>query len=187
MYPKVAKNTKTQFTRICIAQAIIDCLENDEFEKISVTSIVKRAGVARMTFYKHYDRPYDALIDYLNIVIEGYVVERAARQYSADMQYEHFLHALQYFDQYKDFFLILKRRNLYGIMIDGVNCFIETYVQERDRTAYERYFYAGGLLNTFIRWEESDDKMRPELVARSLESMYDSIFYHAGSDGNEGE
>ncbi len=176
MYTKAARSKKTQFTRMCIAQAIIECLMRDEFEKISVTDIVKKAGVARMTFYKHYARPYDALIDYLNMLIEEYVKERSSRNYSFDIQYEHILHALQYFDQYKDFFLILKKRNLYGIMIDGVNHFIETYIlSDKGGSAYERYFYTGGLLNTFIQWEESGKNESPEKVARSLEVLYESI------------
>ncbi len=183
---KSKRNAKTQFTRMCIAEAIIECLRNEEYEKLRVSNIVKKAGVARMTFYKHYTQPYDALIDYLDILIEEYIKECDEKKYLPHMRYEHILHALQFFDKYTDFFFVLNRRNLYGIMIDCVNQFIEKYLVINDKVSvYERYFYAGGLLNTFIRWEENGKKDCAEKVAESLTDFYYSIFQENNDEKGE--
>ena len=71
MIVKTSQNYKTKFTRMCISEAIIELLETTPFEKLKVSAIVKRAGVARMTFYKYYDSPFAALNDYLDIIVRN--------------------------------------------------------------------------------------------------------------------
>ena len=52
------------FTRQCIGQAITELLKSGDFEHITVSDIVKKAGVSRMTFYKYYHTKNDVIKDY---------------------------------------------------------------------------------------------------------------------------
>ena len=38
-----------------LKEALLLLLENDSFAKISITKLVKRAGIARSTFYKYFN------------------------------------------------------------------------------------------------------------------------------------
>ena len=61
------------FTRQCIGQAITELLKSGDFEHITVSDIVKKAGVSRMTFYKYYHTKNDVIKDYMQEIIAGYL------------------------------------------------------------------------------------------------------------------
>ena len=48
-----------------------------------------------------------------------------------------------------------KRQRQYHIIVEALNDFMLKYVYpEYNGSVYELYFYAGALLNTFLKWEE---------------------------------
>ena len=67
-------NSRTFATRMAIGDAILDELEEKEFSKIKVFDVIRRAKVSRMSFYRYYENLYDALCDYLNIIVNGYIL-----------------------------------------------------------------------------------------------------------------
>lgn len=168
------QNNKTKFTRMCISEAILKLLKANTLEKISVTNIIKKAGIARMTFYRYYDSSHAALKDYLQIIIAEYIEECGKVQDIADyLQYEHILFSLKFFDKYADFFLTLTRNNLHGLLLDGMNDFMQKHVQlSADCSIYTLYSYSGGLLNTFIKWEEYGKKESIESIAETIYTLY---------------
>ena len=170
-------NEKTKFTRMCISEAVIALLETQPFEKIKISQVVKRAGVARMTFYKYYDSLYSALTDYLDIIISEYIEESSAVQDRMTyMSYEHILYSLQFFDRYATFFITLEKNNLHSIMLDGINLFMEQHVQTRRAlSVYELYAYAGGLLNSFLKWEMSGKADSAGSIAQVIYHLYNYI------------
>ncbi|MCC8047607.1 MAG: TetR/AcrR family transcriptional regulator C-terminal domain-containing protein [Oscillospiraceae bacterium] len=52
---------KSNFTKQCIAQALMELLEEKSIEKITVTEIVEKCGVNRQTFYYHFADIYALL------------------------------------------------------------------------------------------------------------------------------
>ena len=57
----VKVNQKSEFTRRCIGEAVLKLLDSNEFSKLKVSEIAKRAGVSRTTFYQYYSSPYSRL------------------------------------------------------------------------------------------------------------------------------
>lgn len=171
----ILKNrSKTKFTRMCIGEAIMELLKTTEYEKLRVSHIVRKAGVARMSFYKHYGSVYEALTDYLDTIISEYMEEYEEKENSdIYMKYEHILYSLNFFDRYAEQFLILAKNNLYSIMIDGINGFMEKHIETNENiTKYQLYSYAGGLLNSFIKWEENGKQESAEELARTIMQLY---------------
>lgn len=168
------QNNKTKFTRMCISEAILKLLKANPLDKISVTNIIKKAGIARMTFYRYYDSSHAALKDYLQIIISEYIEECGKVQDIADyLQYKHILFSLNFFDKYADFFLTLTRNNLHGILLDGMNDFMLKHVKDSvDCSVYTLYSYSGGLLNTFIKWEEDGKKESVEAIAETIYNLF---------------
>ena len=41
------------FVKQCIVDGLFDLMENKKFEDITITEIIKRAGVSRMGFYRN--------------------------------------------------------------------------------------------------------------------------------------
>ena len=73
-------NQKTKFTRACIGEAILSLLRETDFTRLRVSEVVKKAGVARASFYKYYNSLYEALEDYLQIIIADYVEKNQGNQ-----------------------------------------------------------------------------------------------------------
>ena len=70
------KSQKSRFNRMCIGEAIIELMKTTEIKKIKISDVVKKAGVSRTTFYKHYNTIEDVLYDYINEIVAEYTVLR---------------------------------------------------------------------------------------------------------------
>jgi AcrR family transcriptional regulator len=167
-------NKRTVTTRMAIGDAILDELEEKEFSEIRVTDVIRKAGVSRMSFYRYYENLYDALCDYLNIVVTGYMIEGGeTNDPDVFMRLEHIEFSLNYFDRYARYFLILNRSGLYTILIDAVNEYMMKNILPRKKQhMYELYAYAGGLLNSFLKWEEDGKKESAHNVALMIYRLF---------------
>ena len=169
-------NSRTIQTRIAICDAILDELEKKEYTKIKVSDVIRNARVSRMSFYRYYENLYDALCDYLNIIVTGYMIEGGEQQDpTVFMELDHIEFSLNYFDRYSRYFLTLNRHGLYSVLIDAVNEFVmKNIFPQKKIHIYELYAYAGALLNSFLKWEE-DGKRES---ARDVAAMIYRLFNH---------
>ena len=156
----VNKDSKNTFTRMCIGEAVIRLLKDTDFDKIRITSVAKCAGVSRITFYKYYQSIHDALCDYLNIIIIEYLEECAKNPENGSfLDYSHILFALEC--------------GLHSILINSINNFMsEHFTNPKNYSEYRLYCYSGGLLNTFLKWEENGCDCDAGEIARTLEELY---------------
>lgn len=161
---------------MCIGEAIVLLMKDQELSDLKVSAIVKRAGVSRMSFYRYYQTPYEALKDYLQIIVEEYLqASKAIEERTTWFEYKHIQFSLEFFDQYRTFFLIMQKRGLHSILIEGVNQLMaEQFQADSPLAVYEMYSYAGGLLNTFLKWEEGGKKDSSGDVAMVLYNLYHS-------------
>ena len=49
------KTQRNRFTRMCMGDALVNIMQQKAYDKISVSDIVKKAGVSRMTYYNYYE------------------------------------------------------------------------------------------------------------------------------------
>lgn len=173
--PKFSMNKFTkrnQFTRMCIGDSIIALMKEKAFDKIKVLDITVKAGISRMTFYKYYHSKEDVILDYLQEIVSEYVAQYETDFSDGFPNYEIIYNALNYFDQYADFFLELAHAGLYTLLINAINQYMETNVIPiYNISPYHIYCYAGALLNIFMKWEESGKKETAENIARSISAI----------------
>lgn len=155
---------RNSLTRMSIGEAIIQLINKKEINELKVSEICKRAGVSRMTFYHYYESKEEALQDYLMEIIGLYLEdERAENDFGS---VEHIIFTFRFFEKYRDYILGLKNVGCSDILINGVNSFLEEHFMDQFETSiYELYFYAGALLNTFIKWLEGGEKEPVEELA----------------------
>ena len=139
-------------------------------EGLSISSVAKKTGISRMTFYYYYESIQDALTDYMKEIITAYLKERKNTPGLGNFQeYSHLVFSLKFFDQYENFFLTMTQNGLHSILMAGINEFMLSYLpKETTRSLYDIYYYAGGLLNTFLKWEENGKKESAEEVAKII-------------------
>ena len=63
-------DTRVQFTRNALKQALLTLMEEKNVDKITVKELCETAGINRGTFYLHYDSPSALLADIENQFLE---------------------------------------------------------------------------------------------------------------------
>lgn len=170
------KTERNRFTRMCIGEALISLMQQKEYKSIKISDIVERAGISRMTYYNYYHSKTDILEDYLQELVGDYIrsanEEENKNKIGGFQDYEHILHALNFFDQYAVFFLTLVRVGLYSVIINAIDLFMEEQILPiYPRSIYRLYCYSGALLHTFIKWEEHGKKEPVEKIAEIIVSF----------------
>ncbi len=171
---KTELNNRTISTRTAIGNAILDELDKQEFSKIKVSDVIRNAKVSRMSFYRYYENLYDALCDYLSIIVNGYMIEGGEiNDPSVYMKLEHIEFSLNYFDRYSRYFLTLNRHGLYSVLIEAVNEYMmKNIFPQKKLHMYELYAYAGALLNSFLKWEEDGKRESAHNVALMIYRLF---------------
>ncbi len=67
--PRLSSKESNQLSRECMQTAMIQLLAEKELQKISVTELVKRAGVSRATFYRNYSTKDDLMSEIIDDTI----------------------------------------------------------------------------------------------------------------------
>lgn len=159
--------TRNQYVRLCIAESLLRLMEEKPFEKITITEIVKRASVSRMTFYKYYSSKLEVLSDYMYEIVNDYMKESRRRTDIGNFRdYKHICHCFTFFKQYSSFILILIHANMHAVIMNALNDYMDTYVLPTSEfSRYELYYYAGALCNTYLKWIESGMHESPDEIA----------------------
>ncbi len=66
------KQTLNMSVRIAIEQALVQLMRDAPIEKISVSAVIRRAGVARTSFYRNYQTKEDVLVSYTDRLYSDY-------------------------------------------------------------------------------------------------------------------
>lgn len=171
------KTKRNRFTRMCIGEALLTLLADNDYDSIKISDIVAKAGISRMTYYNYYRSKTDILDDYLQEVVALYLRSAAEEEVQNNIgvfqDYDHILHALNFFDQYSNFFLTLAHAGLYSVIINAVNRYMEEQMLPNyDGSIYALYFYSGALINTFLKWEENGKVESIEEIAKIVSSLH---------------
>ena len=59
------KTQRNRFTRMCMGDALVNIMQQKAYDKISVSDIVKKAGVSRMKYYNYYETKDELVKDYI--------------------------------------------------------------------------------------------------------------------------
>ncbi|WP_052447432.1 TetR/AcrR family transcriptional regulator [Clostridium polynesiense] len=168
IYPESNPTERNKFTRMCIAEALIELMDTHNIESITVTDIIKRAGVSRRTYYNYFKSKAEVLSKYLQEIVAEYIKETRTRtDIGGFNDYAHICHCFQFFQKYHTFVSTLMKANLYSILINALNQYMEVYVlPDSSYSRYELFYYAGALSNTYVKWIEGGMKESPEEIAK---------------------
>ncbi|MBE6024537.1 MAG: TetR/AcrR family transcriptional regulator [Cellulosilyticum sp.] len=164
---------RNQYARMCIAKALISILEHKSMEDITITSLVKVANVSRMTFYKYYASKQEVLADYMYEIVHAYMEDAARRgDIGKFREQKHICHCFTFFKQYSHTIMTLVKANMYSVIINAINDYMDYYVlSSKDYSKYELYYYAGALCNTYIKWIEGG-------MAETAEEISTVVYKH---------
>jgi AcrR family transcriptional regulator len=65
------KQEANEFVKECITTALLKMLKERDFSDITITDLVKRAGVSRISFYRNYESKEDVLRKHIHLLLKG--------------------------------------------------------------------------------------------------------------------
>lgn len=153
-----------------ITDALFELLKTRDLPKITVTELIKKAGVCRASFYRNF-----------------YLTEDVIRQYGADMYaeinrtiplnpggiYEHILAVNTYLYTQREQLTLIEKRGLYHLMEDPImqQCVFQLQRLGVWSDYYQAEFYAGAVTHMLRVWARGSFAESPEEITRIIYSL----------------
>ncbi len=175
MYHISEKTNKSNlFVRDCITQALFRCLEKNKFEQITVTDIIKKAGVSRMGFYRNYKTKEEVIEDFiLNIFVQ--TVEKLKKEGPLKFNLSDIiLTTLKHFKNYSSYIKLFLDQNLDNLLY---NCYCKAFYSLYPRKnesiirEYSTQMFIGEIFNLEMTWLKNGMKESPEKLTRIYYSI----------------
>lgn len=173
----VMKENQTNFLKLCIADALLNLMENESYECISVSSVCEEAGVGRTTFYRHFDNKNgkeDALMFKIFYEWTAY-----AQNHKQEVERDGGAAFLYFIYENRQFFRVLYRNNLILSIMKIFEMSIAADWPQEKSSSYIRAFFTYGWFGAIYQWIKYDFDETPEQV---LLHITDTILRHASSE-----
>lgn len=165
-----------------ITKTLFELMHEKSFADITITELIGRAGVARVSFYRNYESKEDVLLTLINDVLEQFrsTVDTEAESYYT---YENVRRSFEYFKEYGGFLLDLYQFGYGSILLERLNRFHEEVAGTMPNHSIEKYrlyMYMGALFNTAVIWIRNGAK-------ENVEDITDMFCKACGIDDKEGQ
>ncbi len=176
-------------SRQMIENAFFELLREKEFSQITVSEIVKRADVARRTFYRLYEKKESVIAVYFQNLceeyknghtqIESYDLKQVARDY------------FEFWYIQRDKLLTFYRAGLQDLLYYGISSasteVIRSRIQDEQlrkmpEVEYFATYSVGGFINLLIQWIEKGMEGTPQEYAEVVSSAIIKVISGRKSD-----
>lgn len=143
-----------------ISTALLHLLNEKSISQISISEIITKAGVARVSFYRNYSSKEDVITTLIDDVLENFR-ETIQPDENNFYTYENVYKSFEYFSQYAPQVLDLHRFGYGSILLEMLNHFHEEVAGTMTYKSIERYqlyIYIGSLYNTAMVWLQNGQK-----------------------------
>jgi len=167
-----------KLTREAIYTALVILIKQKPFESITVTDIVKKAGVSRTAYYNNYNTKKDILNDLVDSLIFEINTELAPYtdlNTGKAKEPEIFIRTMfEVLYKQKDIYKILYEANFNHVILDRLTESMQSQILDRsDENMYQIAFNAGALYNVFSRWiTNTENNNIDEMTKISLKMYY---------------
>lgn len=152
-----------------ITDAMFELMHEKSFSDITITELIKRAGVARASYYRNYSSKEDVLETLMDDVLEYY--RAGIIEDGPFLSYGNILRSFQFFQTFSRYVIDLYQSGFAYTLMEKLNQFHESIVGIMPANSikrYEIYAYMGALVNIGIRWLQDGQKETPEEMAAFL-------------------
>ena len=156
-----------RITKECIKTALIQLLENKEREKISVSEIVKRAGVSRTAFYAHYQTKEDVLKSALGGVIDEIILLAPGNPRDEGFWLPLFEETKKYEHPFR---LLLKAGLGDQILAEITERYLAT-IEDSTFARYQEVLWIGAVYNVLVTWIRGGSMEPAEEMAAICEAI----------------
>lgn len=161
---RLSNKESNKITRECIEAALILLMQKKEYNEITISEIVKRAGVSRTAYYRNYESKEDILKNLLQDVITN--INIATSQFSYVTEQEAYWNALFVTTKAhaESIFALLKAGFGHIILEEITKHMIDNSIEKDLKSKYDMIFWSGAVYNILTNWvqngmEQTEDEM----------------------------
>lgn len=139
-----------------ITDALFALMHDKRIEDITVTELIRTAGVARSSFYRNYTSKPQVVTALTEDILRRFLDGRDAAEIDC-MTYSHVRHSFEFFKEYGKYALDMYRSGFAALLIDELNKFHEAVAGEMSAKSVDRYtvyMYIGAMVDTALKWLE---------------------------------
>ena len=157
-----------------ITNALLSLMEEQDYKNISVTDIVNKAGLSRVTYYRHFNNKEEIIIRFFELTKNRF---KDQLNISAGENVNNELVILALFLFFKANLKAnqcLRKAGLDGELLKFLSTeFLENLPVQLDK--FYAYFVAGALYNVLINWLDNDCKDSIEEVSKPFIEVQNAL------------
>lgn len=178
------ENNQSKLSKEWIIDALIYLMKRKSFEKITITEITKKAGVARLTFYRHFENKEQVLIARSQYLFENYFDEIKTNNKKIDI-HQALLLCFHYWQQDSEVIALLEKNHLTYLLESSFYTFlgkiIENYTNFNTLNSLQKSFIIGGLTHSMIFWISSKSTQAPEEISKNIVDLFDLDYIYSST------
>ncbi|MBA9087922.1 AcrR family transcriptional regulator [Fontibacillus solani] len=152
---RVSNEESNRITRSSIQASLVMLMNDQAFEDITITAIVKRAGVSRTAYYRNYNSKEDILQSTVKEIVDK-IFAAMNLHHPIRNSYEYWLALFQILEQHMDCLQIILKVN----MADTIHNELQATQLNRSKevtllTNYAAYFWSGAIYSVAANWIRS--------------------------------
>ena len=164
------QNEQREFSRECLLNALLVLMEKQEFSKITITELCKKAGVTRLTFYRHFESKEDVLQDYFYKIFQIFFQECVVNSNYSFI--ETLSRCFDYWQENRQYIILLEKHGIVNLIYQPFESCLSRMLQYSDGFMDNAYFVQkfmeGGLLLVLLEWIKDSKGMTSHEIAIML-------------------
>ena len=153
----------TEYLKECIANALIQLMNDAPVEKIRIQEITELAGVGRMTWFRYFRSKTDALVFKLQRLWKEWLGENLCSCRIGS--YEHALWFFTFWYSIRPFLSLLSQQRQYDVLLQFFLLYAGAVEDSSRRERYHEMFFAYGMLGIVLGWTAGGFQETPEKLA----------------------
>ncbi|MBC1544939.1 TetR/AcrR family transcriptional regulator [Listeria cossartiae] len=170
------ENRQAMLSKKWIIEALLDLLKTKPYASITITEITKKAGVARLTFYRNFDNKEEILLTRSNYLFQEYFNEIQKSGGMIDIK-NALLQCFTYWKRDTEVMELLIKNNLIYLLDQPFYSFLEKIMEEvpaiKGLNEIQKTFILGGLTRTMLQWISTKNTDSPKQVTASILKLLD--------------
>lgn len=159
------KSTTTKMMKSYIVDALLILMSEKDFHSITIDELVKKAGVNRSTYYRHFTGKEDVIFYFLDSVMNEYLEQIQFQK----LDLKTYLQKLfSHFMNYRKQMLVIYHSGLSMVLLNVLKKYFYSQIDTSKPLVeqYEVSFYIGGIFNHLLMWFSRGMKESPEEMTK---------------------
>ncbi|MNI36457.1 Bacterial regulatory protein, tetR family [compost metagenome] len=155
-----------RITKECIESALMLLMKERNFNEISITDIVKRAGVSRTAYYRNYSSKEDILHSLVQEVVDN-TIQAMCLHDPGKETYEFWYAMFRFIRPYHETYQLLLKANFGENILEQIIGKMQENVADGDvKGKYESAFWSGAVYAILTEWFKGGMKQSDEEMAQ---------------------